>query len=255
MSAENPYQAPESELIQKVEGHVGGSLAGALAGDYKFSIVELMLFGWHKTHGFKGVFWLATLVYVMVSGAVGQLGTWFSAIIGLKSGLEPGDSFTSGIPSMLLSLILGALVYSLAVGLFVLAINRAADRPVKPGDVFKYFPKTLPIFVTYLLMMLLTLLGFCLLILPGIYLSIAYLFALPLLVDKNLSPWEALEASRKAVHHQWLRVFGLVLMAGVLSLLSILLLGIPLIWLLPASAVAMGKLYIVMFGLEARVEA
>lgn len=253
MSEENPYQTPESELTQPVEGHIGGSLESALAGNYTFSIAQLLSFGWQKTSGFKAAFWLGAIIYCIASGLVNRLSSAISNGLGFASSFALGINPFTLVPSFLITLILGALVYSLAVGLFLMAINRAADKPVKAGDLFKYWPKLVPIFITYLLMTLLTLIGFCLFILPGIYLSIAYLFALPLLVDKNLTPWEALEASRKAIHHHWGHVFGFCLAMLGLVLVSLIFIGIPLIWLLPTCALAMGRLYIIMFGLEARV--
>lgn len=37
------------------------------------------------------------------------------------------------------------------------------------------------------------------LVLPGIYLAVSYQLSLPLVADKGLGPWEAMETSRKIV--------------------------------------------------------
>ena len=34
----------------------------------------------------------------------------------------------------------------------------------------------------------------------------AYLLAIPLVVERGLSPWQALEASRKAITQHWFKV-------------------------------------------------
>ena len=54
------------------------------------------------------------------------------------------------------------------------------------ADMFNYFSMAMPIVITYVVLSVLIYAGFLLLILPGIYLSIAYVFSYMLLVDKGL---------------------------------------------------------------------
>ncbi len=95
------------------------------------------------------------------------------------------------------------------------------------------------------------LLGFLLLILPGIYLVVAYMLAIPLAAEKNLNSWKALEVSRKAITHKWFKTFGLFLMIWLILIISILPLGIGLIWTVPWAVNAIGILYREIFGVEA----
>ena len=53
----------------------------------------------------------------------------------------------------------------------------------------------------------------CCLILPGIYLFIAWTFSVPLVADKGLEFWSAMELSRKVVTRVWFEIFGLVVLA------------------------------------------
>jgi uncharacterized membrane protein len=55
---------------------------------------------------------------------------------------------------------------------------------------------------------LLTGLGFLCLILPGIYLWVAWLFTLALVADKRLDFWSAMELSRKMVTRHWWKLFA-----------------------------------------------
>jgi uncharacterized membrane protein len=86
-------------------------------------------------------------------------------------------------------------------------------------------------------------LGFVLLVIPGIYLAISYAFVYPLVVDKNLGAWEAMELSRKTVTKQWFKFFGLAVVSAVLIILSAIPLGVGLIWSLPTVYIAYGLLY------------
>ncbi len=82
---------------------------------------------------------------------------------------------------------------------------------------------------------MLTWLGFLCLILPGIYLLIAWMFTLPLVMDKQLDFWSAMELSRKVVTKHWFKFFGfgivmmLLVFAGVLALVVGVFVMSPLI--------------------------
>ena len=69
------------------------------------------------------------------------------------------------------------------------------------------------------------------------------------MLDKRLSPWDSLEASRKAVTHHWFAVFGAAIVVYLLAmLLSLTLVGV--IWALPMMLLAYGILYRVIFGYD-----
>jgi uncharacterized membrane protein len=78
------------------------------------------------------------------------------------------------------------------------------------------------LFVVVLVAGLLSMLGFLLLIIPGIYLSIAYGFARTLVIDKNLEFWDAMECSRKVISAHWFKFFGLMFVIGFCHLLGVL---------------------------------
>ena len=102
-----------------------------------------------------------------------------------------------------------------------------------------------------LLMYLMILIGFVLLIIPGIYLMIAYFMAMPLVVEKGLSPWQALEVSRKTITHRWFSVFFFSIVMTLILIISMIPLGIGVIWTAPMMMIAYGIMYRNMFGVEA----
>jgi len=83
--------------------------------------------------------------------------------------------------------------------------------------------------------------------LPGIYLSVAYMMAIPVLIEKKVSPWQALELSRKTVTPQWFSVFLIMLIMGIIVAISAIPLGLGLIWTLPMAYVALGVIYLRLF--------
>lgn len=94
----------------------------------------------------------------------------------------------------------------------------------------------------------LAMLGLLLLILPGIYLLVSYAFVLPIIVDKRLPVWEAMELSRTTVHRQWWATFGLLLAQAALIVLGALAAGVGLIVALPICTAALMVAYEDLFG-------
>jgi GYF domain 2 len=107
-------------------------------------------------------------------------------------------------------------------GLYLVFIRRIRGQPAAVTDVFAGFSIA---FVQLLLVGVVSgLLGvigvFCCCILPGIYLMIAWTFGVPLVVDKNLEFWSALELSRKVVTRVWFQTFGLTLLVFLPSIVG-----------------------------------
>ena len=104
--------------------------------------------------------------------------------------------------------------------------------------------------LTGILMNILIVIGFVLLIVPGIYLSIAYVMAIPLVIDRNMGPWEALECSRKAVTKKWFNFFGILIVMSLIAAVSAIPLGIGLIWTIPMMALVYAIMYRQTFGVS-----
>lgn len=64
--------------------------------------------------------------------------------------------------------------------------------------------------------------GICLGGLVMLYLGISWVFTFPLVIDKGLGPWTAMEVSRRVVTRQWFRVFFVVLLGVILTMLGLI---------------------------------
>ncbi|MCB1705820.1 MAG: hypothetical protein KDI17_13210 [Halioglobus sp.] len=213
---------PEQAESQRNDEH-----PGALNQDW--TIPAVLEEAWKLQNGFKAIYWSALAVLLIVnlllSGVAELLGDGSDAVDFIRQ------------------LITAVITYPLMVGLMMIAIKHSAGLPTSASMVFDYYPSTIPIFLTYLLMAVLIGVGFFLLVVPGIYLMFAYMLALPLLVDRQLGIWQALETSRKAITPCWFRVFGLSVVTAVIVVVSAIPLGIGLIWTLPFMGLVMGILY------------
>ena len=205
---------------------------------YPFSVRAILGESWEKTKGAKLPIIGGHLVICLIG-----VGLFFAAeSLSIVLGFGPDAS------QLLFQLFICIATPPLFTGLSMIGVHRAADIPVSAFDVLNYFPKFPSLLAAYLLMTILTFIGYILLLLPGIYLAIAYMLTYPLIVEKQLGFWRAMETSRKAVTKRWFRFFFLMSILGLLNILGALLLGIGLIWTLPMSFVAVGIVYRNMFG-------
>jgi hypothetical protein len=66
-------------------------------------------------------------------------------------------------------------------------------------------------------LLILALLGFIVMIVPSIYLSVSWFFAMPLIMDKGLDFWPAMEVSRKMIGKHWGTTFAFLIVCGLIN--------------------------------------
>lgn len=221
-----------------------GSIEKAIQGDYEFSIGAVLSEAWDKTRGAKWIIHLAFFYYFLVMAGV-VTAIFFMATLLFEVIKDPS---AQNLVPLIMQLGLNIVALPLAMGVAMLGIKRAVDAPIKAESIFAYYSKMFPLFATMILMYILISIGFLLFILPGIYLAVAYYMAMPLVAEKDMSPWQALETSRKAVTRRWFSVFGLFFVMGIIIFVSAIPLGLGMIWTLPMMIIAFGILYRNMFG-------
>ncbi len=90
--------------------------------------------------------------------------------------------------------------------------------------------------------------GLALCLVPGIFLWVAWAFALPLVIDKRLQFWDAMEVSRKVVTEHWWGWFGLGVVTFLINLVGFLVCVIGLFLTLPLTTLAWMYAYEDVFG-------
>ena len=144
-------------------------------------------------------------------GLVGA--TFIMMAVQMMAGLIPFLGF-------LANLLLGGVFLG---GLYYFYLRRLRGQTSDVGDVFAGFSLAFaPLMLGGLVSSMLTGLGLLLLILPGIYLAVAWSFTAALIIDKKLEFWTAMEVSRRVITAQWWRLFGLMIVAGLLAALGVL---------------------------------
>ena len=247
------YKTPESELNKQMPVGNYGSLEKGIAGEYEFSIGGTLSEAWEKTSGAKGTMVLAGFLYFVIMMAV-SMGLQFLMMALISSETEASQSVVIG-SVVIQQVILNLIVMPMVMGLFIIGLRRSVNAPISATSIFDYFGKAFSLLLTMILLYIMVIIGLVLLIVPGIYLMVAYFMAMPLVVEKGLSPWQALEASRKAVSKHWFGFLGFYIVMMLIMLVSMLPLGIGLFWTMPMFLIAWGIMYRNMFGCEAKTAA
>lgn len=206
-----------------------------VASDYDIAVIDKIIReAWEKTKGFKRFFWGAAAIF---SGLV--------IILLMVVNIVTGGNSNAFVALFITTLFA---IFPIVAGINVIAIRRSVNLPVNYKMAFSYFGYTLPLLIAVILIIIMTYIGFFLFVLPGIYLSVAYALSIPLIVEKNMGPWQAMEASRKAIHKCWFTFFGINFAMGLLVNLSMIPLGVGLIWTMPMLFIVNAILYREIFG-------
>ena len=192
----------------------GARVQAILDRDYVLDIGSCLRRGWGLVRGnFWPLFGVTALVLLLL------------ALIGSAGGSFERSS--SGVVSANSASVLGLLALGpLMGGLCLFFLKKIRGEPVNAETAFSGFShRFLHLLLAGLVTSMLTGFGFLCLILPGIYLLVAWTFTFPLVIDKQLDFWPAMELSRKLVTKHWWKFLGfwmvLVLLnfAGVLACL------------------------------------
>jgi len=235
----------ESETdIEQAETDIEPSDAGS-----DFTVGELIKEAWQKTKGAKASVWGAVIaMLVVVSGIVfGGMAAFQAYYKGLDPNITMGATCGVQLVANWFSMIMTG-------GIMLIGVRHALEQRVSWKMVFAGFSKAFSMTMALILQIILISIGFLLLVIPGIYLSVGYALVLPLILDKGMGPWEALETSRKAIHKKWWTVLGLYLVMVLIYIVSMIPLGLGLIWTIPMFFVLTGVLYVRLFGSDEFVE-
>jgi len=136
-------------------------------------------------------------------------------------------------------------------GLWLYLIHKKRGQPVQLGDIFNGFRLAfLPLLLLSVVSGILVVLGIFCCIIPGIYLAIAWTFAIPLIMDKRLDFWQAMEVSRKVVTRNWFMVLLIAIVASILAALGVIACCIGVIFTLPLQMLIMMFAYEDIFGAQ-----
>ena len=194
------------------------SPAGLAEGDYDLDIGNCLSRGWELV---KSNFWpvvgVTTLVVIII-GAINQIVGLFMRPA-MNSMMVQHQVTAGAVLVVVISIVASAPVYTiLTAGLLKYYLKLIRGEEAQIGDAFSGFgPSIGQLVLLSLVQMILVLLGCVLCLIPGIYLSVAWYFAMPLVIDRRMNFWDAMELSRKMVNKHWFIIFAFLVVYGLLA--------------------------------------
>jgi uncharacterized membrane protein len=142
----------------------------------------------------------------------------------------------------------------LLAGFFIVAHKIKRGEEVQFGDFFKGFDNFVELMLVGIISSLFIFIGIILLVIPGIYLAVAYTFAVLFVIFHQNKAWDALENSRKLIHRKWWTIFGFMLVLGLINILGFLLIGIGILFTYPITMCALYAAFDDIIGAEPELE-
>ena len=237
-------QESAGEMKTQVEGvastpppeNAEAMAAEILARDYTLDIGSCLRRGLALV---RSDFWtfigITALVLALLSAAGG-----FSVSISQQANVIAGNSIIG--PNMsFLSMVIGG---PLMGGLYLYFLRRIRGESANIETVFSGFSQRfLHLFLGSFVTWLLTWLGFLCLVLPGIYLAVVWIFTIPLIMDKRLEFWPAMQLGRKMVSKHFWQILGFGFVLALLCFAGLLALIVGIVFVAPVVIAALMYAY------------
>jgi hypothetical protein len=200
------------------------SNASLAEGDYELDIGNCLSRGWELV---KANFWPTVGITALVMIIIGVINQLVGLVMrpAMNSMIVQHQVTAGAIFVVVLASVASAPIYTIfTAGLMKYFLKLIRGEEAQIGDAFSGFgPSIGQLVLLSLVQMVLVLLGCVLCLIPGIYLSVAWYFAMPLIIDRRMNFWDAMELSRKMITKHWfivfafLVVYGLLVIAGVIA--------------------------------------
>lgn len=241
------YATPEADLAQDIDAsRAGGNIDDAVGGNFEVNMLQTLGEAWRGLKGFKLKCLIALLLYIAVFFVV-AIG--FGILVGIIQATG-ADQSVGAILSIVFQLVITIMALPMSISVMIMAMRHANGKSVSAGEIFRHYGVVGSLFLAYVLLTIFIIIGMVLLVLPGIYLMFAYIFAMPLIVEKKMGAWHALETSRRASTKVWFRLTGLMLLISLINVLGMITI-IGWIWTVPWTILTLSMVYQKMFGVEA----
>jgi len=226
--------------------------------DYDLDLGGCISRGWDLLQKNMGLLIGATLIYVGIEivfsllGAIPLIGAIFSLLnlfvaAPLMGGLfyvtlqairgQPGTAgdIFEGFRRAFVQLVLGYIVSTILAGLCMVPAVIVGLATLMPSMIHHQEPRPGAILATV---------GVALVcFVPLIFLTVNWMFTLPLIMDKGMDFWPAMQTSWKMVRKHWWQLFGLILLVGLINLGGFLLCCVGLLFSMPLGIAAMMYAY------------
>jgi len=216
---------------------IGGNVERAVKGEYSIDVKAVLTEAWQQTLKSRMSINLS-LFFVLVFGMIVSF---------IASSFFGGIEHVIKDPELLqlINIIVTIAVWPFIAGIEMMGVFHAIKKPTDTKMVLSFLHRGSWVALCALLTSLLTSIGFQLLIIPGVLLSVLLSLAIPLVVEKKLTPMQAIILSIKSLR------FKIMPLLAIYSVLFIALVSLVFpIALLIESSLAPLAIMVFLFGLS-----
>lgn len=224
----------------------------------EIAVWDTITIAWNKVLGAKKSFWAAF-------GVIFLIGLGLGILQGIAKVISPALG-------LLFQLITNIVTYLLQVGILYMGILRATDNPISYKEIFFAFDfdhiwKLIGVYILQMIVFIpviiliivasvlssesepqtfslfLAALLYLTAIILGIYLLMRIMLGIAFVITKDANPWEAIKMSFQATDGNVINLIGIFLLQIAIVLISVIPIGIGLIWTLPFSTICYGVIY------------
>jgi hypothetical protein len=216
------------KVNKNVEKHsiiqVGGNVENAIKGEYNIDVKGVLSEAWQQTKVNRKT--INTGLIIIFS--FGLLLTLFgSQLLGGAQAVLDDPKL-----SMLLNVAITMAIWPFLAGVEMMGVLNAVGLSTKATFIFSFLKRGSWVALCALLTSLLIGIGFELFILPGVFLAVVFSLTIPLVVEKAMTPWQAMIISIQALRFSWLKILQLYMFLAIILVISF----IPLILLVKSPA-------------------
>ena len=190
---------------------------------YNFDMGSYISQGWEKFKENSGAIIIPMIVYIIITFAV-------SALVLMIVPSRMASAISNLINIAFIPM--GASFYMIAHKIW-----RNEETEIK--DLTLGYEHWQALILGTIVTVVIVLVGFLALIIPGIFLAVAYSFTTMFIVLKKYEFWPAMEASRQVISKNWFQFFLFIIVLGLINLAGALCLIIGLLVTIPVSIFAM----------------
>ena len=229
-------------MSEKEHKSIGGNLEQAQKGEIKLDLKSSLEEAWKLSQNTKRA---------LLQGAMFIFALGFLLILLLQNWFDVSNLQEAPLSMRLsLNILLTVISAPLITAMMLMGMGHSVGRSTAFFQVVKPLLGSVLLVLAALMIAAIVDIALTLLILPGLYLSMATGFTLPLIIDKKLPPSQAIMASIKVFNQYWRPLLVFYLASMILFTLGMFTLGFAYIWLIPLYFNLKGVLYRELFGID-----
>lgn len=197
---------------------VGGNIDSAIKGEYHIDVKDVLSEAWQQTLTARASINIGLLMVFIFGVIVSYIA---SSLVG---GIEV--AFEDPALLQLINIIVTIAVWPFMAGVEMMGIKHAINKPSKADMVLGYLHRGSWVALCAVLTSVFVSIGLSLFFIPGVILAVLLSLTIPLVVEKEMSPMQAVVISIKALRFKLfslLSIYSLLFSALVLSLTPVML--------------------------------